>query len=169
MRGHRKFLTLLAAALTAAFLWWSPPQAKAASSAEFNKGLTAYNMGKFGMAALIWGRMADQGSAIAQSSLGLLYYTGSGVPTDYDRARELFLAAAQKNVPEAQMFLSLMYRRGDGVRQSWLLSYMWCDIAVGAGHEAASYVRLGLAEHLTGPEVLEAQRLSSEWRQYNIK
>ena len=47
-----------------------------------------------------------------------------------------------------------MYRRGDGVPQSHLVSYMWCDIAVGFGHEAAIYVRQTIAEHLTEDSIL---------------
>ena len=143
--------------------------AKSNTSNEFYQGLSAYNTGKFGVAAVIWSRLAEQGSAKAQSGLGTLYYTGSGVPRDFQRARKLFHAAAQKNVPQAQMFLSLMYRRGDGVRQSYLISYMWCDIAISAGHEGATYVIQEIAEHLTGEEVLEAQRLSAEWRELNLK
>ncbi len=143
--------------------------AKAKITGNFFQGLSAYNTGKFGVAAVIWSRLAEQGSAKAQSGLGTLYYTGSGVPRDFQRARKLFQSAAQKNIPQAQMFLSLMYRRGDGVRQSYLISYMWCDIAISAGHEGASYVIEEIAEHLTGEEILEAQRLSAQWREINLK
>jgi len=136
---------------------------------EFSQGLTAYNLGKYGKAAVIWSRLAENGHAKAKSGLGTLYYTGSGVPRDFSHARELFLAAAQANIPQAHMFLSLMYRRGDGVRQSYLLSYMWCDNAVGAGHEGATYVVQEIAEHLSGKEVHEAKRLASEWREINLK
>ncbi len=72
---------------------WTGGLAHAQSNveAEFNKGTTAYNIGDFGTAAFIWGKLADEGSAKAKSALGTLYYTGSGVPRDFDRARELFL------------------------------------------------------------------------------
>lgn len=169
MNPRNRILTLLIAGVTATVLLAAAARAEFASTIQFSRGMTAYNMGEFGKAALIWGRLAENGSAIAQSGLGLLYYTGSGVPRNYARARALFLAAAQQNVPQAQMFLSLMYRRGEGMRQSYILSYMWCDIAVGAGHEEASYICQNIAEHLTGGEVLEAQRLSSEWREFNFK
>ncbi len=136
---------------------------------EFKKGLTAYNLGKFQTAARIWKRIADKGVGSAQSGLALLYYTGSGVAKDFGLARKLFLEAAVQNVPQAQMFLSLIYRNGDGVRQSYVHSYMWCDIAVGAGDEGASYVRERIAENMTADEVAEAQRLSSEWRAFYLK
>ncbi len=169
MNGKSKLTVTAAALIALLILTASPARAVDATDAAFKRGLAAYNSGAFTEAAQIWSPLADQGSAIAQSSLGLLYYSGSGVRKDYRRARKLFLEAAKRNVPEAQMFLSLMYRRGDGVRQSYLMSYMWCDIAVSAGHEAASYVRLTLAEYLDGDEVLQAQRLSSEWRQHYLR
>jgi hypothetical protein len=46
---------------------------------------------------------------------------------------------------------------------------MWCDNAVGAGHEGATYVVQEIAEHLSGKEVHEAKRLASEWREINLK
>lgn len=164
---HLKFIFVV---WTAVFLMMTVEgRAETKQGSEFFQGLTAYNLGKYGKAAVIWSRLAESGNAKAKSSLGTLYYTGSGVPRDFNRARELFLAAAQANIPQAHMFLSLMYRRGDGVRRSYLLSYMWSDIAVGAGHEGATYVVQEIAEHLTGEEVHEAQRLASEWRDINLK
>jgi len=158
------FVALMSLALTA-----SPARAVDVSDAEFKRGMSAYDSGAFGKAAQIWGRLAENGSANAQSGLGLLYYTGSGVPLDYARARKLFVAAAKRNVPQAQMFLSFMYRYGEGVRQSYILSYMWCDLAVSAGHPSAIYVCQNIAEYINGDEVLQAQRLASEWRQHNFR
>ena len=170
MRSRGKLQPRLFTAIALLILGWPlAGQGESKAANNFYNGLSAYNLGKYGKAALIWSRLAEKGSAKAQSSLGTLYYTGSGVTRDFDRARELFIAAAQQNVPQAQMFLSLMYRLGDGVSQSYLLSYMWCDIAISAGHEGASYVIQEIAEHLNDEEVLEAQRLSSEWREIILK
>ncbi len=169
--GQFKILLKLCVVAGAIFVFSSTTKSRAEpkSPNEFYQGLSAYNIGKFGKAAVIWSRLAEKGSAKAKSGLGTLYYTGSGVPRNFAYARKLFLQAAQENIPQAQMFLSLMHRRGDGVRQSYILSYMWCDIAIGAGHEGATYVVQDLAEHMTGDEVQEAQRLSSEWREINLK
>ena len=170
MNRYIKFLKLCALAGAVFFLSSAiEGRAQTGSSNEFYQGLSAYNLGKFGKAAVIWSRLAEKGSANAKSGLGTLYYTGSGVRRDFAYARKLFLEAALENIPQAHMFLSLMHRRGDGVPQSYLLSYMWCDIAIGAGHEGATYVVQDLAEHLSGEEVQEAQRLSSEWREFNLK
>ena len=166
-----KILLKLCVVAGAIFIFSSTTDSRSQTNTpnEFYQGLSAYNLGKFGKAAVIWSRLAEKGSAKAKSGLGTLYYTGSGVRRDFAYARKLFLEAAQENIPQAHMFLSLMYRRGDGVRQSYLLSYMWCDIAIGAGHVGATYVVQDLAEYMTGEEVQEAQRLSSEWREINLK
>jgi hypothetical protein len=169
MIGQSKIFAPLAAVLVAMVLMVSPVLALGMSDAEFKRGMSAYNSGQFDQAAQIWRNLAEKGSANAQSGLGLLYYTGHGVPLDYSRARKLFLAAAKRNIPQAQMFLSFMYRRGDGVRQSYVLAYMWCDLAVSAGHEAAIYVCQNIAEFINGDEMLQAQRLASEWRRFNLQ
>jgi TPR repeat protein len=160
---------LVTAGVMAIVLSLSAAQAETASPNSFRRGMTAYNLGEFSEAARIWSRLAEQGSGNAQSGLGLLYYTGSGVPRDFGHAHKLFLAAAKKIIPEALMFLSLMYRRGDGVPQSYLMSYMWCDLAVGVGHEGASYVRPLIAEHLSAKNVLKAQQLAAAWRNHNFR
>ncbi len=162
----RAFLTVGASAIVL-----SMPLARAemASPDAFRRGMNAYNMGEFRDAAKIWSRLARKGSGNAQSGLGVLYYTGAGVPRDFAHAHELFLAAAKQNIPEALMFLSLMYRRGEGVPQSFLMSYMWCDIAVGVGHEGASYTCPLIAENMTGANVLKAQKLSSAWRNHHFE
>ena len=159
---------LLTAGLVAFVLLLTAARADTAALNRFKQGMTAYNLGEFGEAARIWGGLAKQGSGKAQSGLGVLYYTGRGVPRDFHRAHNLFLAAAKQSVPEALRFLSLMYRRGDGVPQSYLVSYMWCDIAVGFGHEGATYIRQTIAEHLTGDAILKAQDMSSEWRNHTF-
>lgn len=166
-RMHRRLAAVVGAIAT--LLLVSIAVAEVVSPDEFRRGMIAYNIGEFDKAAKIWSRLAEKGSGNAQSGLGLLYYTGSGVPQNYDHAHDLFLAAAKQNIPEALMFLSLMYRRGDGVVQSYLMSYMWCDIAVGVGHEGASYVRPLIAEHLSAKNVLKAQQLSAAWRNHNFK
>ena len=120
MIGQSKFpavLTVAFVALMSLALMASPARAVNVADAEFKRGMTAYNSGAFREAAQIWGRLAENGSANAQSGLGLLYYTGSGVPLDYARARKLFVAAAKRNVPQAQMFLSFMYRYGEAASQ----------------------------------------------------
>ncbi len=61
-------------------------------------GMEAYDNGDYATALKEWRTLAEQGDAIAQYNLGLMYANGRGVPRDYVQARMWFnLAAAQDN------------------------------------------------------------------------
>ena len=51
-------------------------------SADFQKGLTAYESGNFATALRKWTPLAEQGDAAAQFNLGILYRLGKGLPQD---------------------------------------------------------------------------------------
>ena len=44
---------------------------------------------------------SDNGDAISQFTLGFMYWSGRGTETDIDKAYELFLKAAEQEIPEA--------------------------------------------------------------------
>jgi len=56
------------------------------ASADWQKGFTAYNSGDYATALREWKPLAEQGDAYAQTSLGLMYANGDGVPQDYKTA-----------------------------------------------------------------------------------
>ena len=64
-------------------------------SADFNKGLTAYNNGDYATALKEWTPLAEQGVAEAQYNLGVMYQEGAGVPQDYKEVLHT-LAAKQE-------------------------------------------------------------------------
>ncbi len=45
-------------------------------SADFQKGWTAYNSGDYATALREWRPLAEQGNAVAQSNLGVMYGQG---------------------------------------------------------------------------------------------
>ena len=49
-------------------------------SADFNKGLDAYNDGDYATALKEWKPLAEEGNADAQYNLGVMYKNGWGVP-----------------------------------------------------------------------------------------
>ena len=51
-------------------------------SADFQKGLDAYNRAAFATALREWKPLAEQGDADAQYNLGVMYRKGHGVPQD---------------------------------------------------------------------------------------
>ena len=136
----------------------------AARADAFYDGLVAYNSRDYTAAARIWRRLARDGHAKAQSSLGFLYVKGLGVRPDSAKAAEWFLRAATKGVVEAQMFLGVMHLNGDGVPKSPVLAYMWSDVALAAGYAQAIAFRASVARELTAEQIGEAQQLSLKWR-----
>jgi len=88
------------------------------SSADFDKGLTAYNSSDFATALRKWMPLAKQGNAVAQSNLGVMYGEGRGVIQDYKTAVKWYTLAAKQGNARAQFNLGTMYRVGKGVPQN---------------------------------------------------
>ena len=93
-------------------LWTQP-----ACASPFQDGLKAYNQSDYATALRIWLPLAEQGNALAQFSLGKLYYSGQGVPQDFAVAAEWYLRAALQGVAEAQYVLGAMHDKGHGVKK----------------------------------------------------
>ncbi len=65
---------------------------------DFEAGDKAYNRGDYAAALREWRPLAEQGDALAQASLGVMYRLGWGVPLDYVQAHLWWsLAASQGN------------------------------------------------------------------------
>jgi len=80
-------------------------------------------------------KAADQGDAAAQFNLGTLYYNGRGVPQDLVEAHKWYTLAASG-----------------------------FPAAMAANHQRAVNNRQLVAAKLTPSQIVEAQRLASEWK-----
>ena len=78
---------------------------------------TAYKRGDFATALQIWRPRATQGVAFAQVNVGIMYYSGQGVPQDYGEAAKWYRLAAEQGDAIAQGNLGFMYYSGQGVPQ----------------------------------------------------
>jgi len=58
-----------------------------AATADFQKGLDTFDKGDYATALQEWKPLAEQGDAIAQYNLGLMYYNGDGIHQNYISAR----------------------------------------------------------------------------------
>ncbi len=54
--------------------------------AGFDEAVAAYRRGDYATALREFRPLAEQGNADAQFNLGIMYYTGKGVPQDYVQA-----------------------------------------------------------------------------------
>lgn len=62
---------------------------------------------------------AEQGDAVSQFNLGLMYDSGQGVTQDYQEAVRWYRLAAAQGVANAQFNLAVMYANGYGVAQDY--------------------------------------------------
>jgi TPR repeat protein len=85
----------------------------------------AYGRGDYATALRLWRPLAEQGAAIAQVSLGIMYLEGEGVPKDYAEAFKWFRKAADQGDANAQSLLGGMYDEGLGVPQSYVEAVKW--------------------------------------------
>jgi hypothetical protein len=58
-------------------------------------------------------------------------------------------------------WLGIMYAKGQGVSQDYILAHMWLNLA---GTPYARVARDDLTTKMTPAQVAEAQRLASEWK-----
>ena len=120
--------------------------------------------------ALVWYRKAaDQGDALAQFSLGLVYDNGQGVPQDFAQAVVWYRKAADQGEARAQINLGVMYEKGQGVPQDYAQAHMWRNIAASQRENAedrdlAAKNRDLVAAKMTPDQIAEAQRLAREWK-----
>jgi len=112
--------------------------------------------------------LAEQGDAIAQYNLGLMYDRGEGVPEDDVEAVRWHRLAAEQGYAISQYQLGYMYALGEGVPEDYVLAYMWVNLAAAQGSENAQEIKDILEERLTREQIAEAQRMSREWLAANL-
>jgi len=140
-----------------------------ASSADFQKGLDAYNRGDYATALREFTPLAEQGVARAQYNLGVMYDHGYGVPQNYKTAVKWYTLAAEQGLADAQYNLGLMYDEGLGDPQDYVRAHMWWNIAASSGNKVASENRDIVAERMTLSQIGTAQQLSQECVKKNYK
>jgi TPR repeat protein len=127
--------------------------------------------------AVKWFRKAaDQGEAVAQYNLGLMYYNSKGVPRDYVEAVKWFRKAADQGDADAQFILGLMYAKGEGVPQDYVQAHMWMNLASSRypasekeRREKAEKNRDIAASKMTPAQISEAQRLTRKWKPKKVQ
>ena len=72
---------------------------------------------------------AEQGDAIAQHRLGVMYRTGEGVSQDDAEAVQWYRLAADQGHTDAQYSLELMYSNGEGVPEDDTEAVQWFRLA----------------------------------------
>ena len=128
----------------------------------FDKGLAAYESGDFATALGEWRPLAEQGDAVAQNNLALMYAQGEGVPQDDKTAVKWFRLAAKQGIARAQNNLGVMYANGKGVIQDNVYAHMWGNLSASNGYEIGGKLRDLVAKKMTPAHISAAQKLARE-------
>ena len=111
--------------------------------ADFKAGADAYQRGDYATALREWQPLAEQGQALAQYNLGLLYANGQGVSKDDAQAQQWYEKAAAQGHADAQVNLGILYDYGRGVAQDYKKAVYWYRLSAKQGNELAQR-QLGL-------------------------
>src|SRR5713226_6618463 len=111
--------------------------------ADFKAGEDAYHRGDYATALREWQPLAEQGHAVAQYNLGLLYANGQGVTKDDAKARQWYEKAATQGHAEAQVNLGILLVYARGGPQDYKMAVYWLRLSANQGNDLAQR-KLGL-------------------------
>jgi hypothetical protein len=131
-------------------------------SADYQKGIAAYESGDYASALREWMPLAEGGDAYAQTILGVMYDEGQGVRQDYKTAVKWYKLAAEQGDALAQGNLGAMYAFGRSVLKDYLYAHMWSNIAATNGHDLDAKLREHFEKNMTSGQIIEAERLARE-------
>jgi hypothetical protein len=125
------------------------------ASARLEGAMSAYQAGDFRAARRGFQRLAEHGSAIAETMLGVMYAKGRGVPESPAVAAGWFHRAASRGYGPAQIALSDAFARGRGVSRDPGDAYFWALAATTGGDrsaEASGRIRVNVLGKILSPE-----------------
>ena len=147
--------------------WWQKAAVQGDAAAQYNLGGMYYRgegvPKEAAKAAEWWQKAAVQGDADAQFNLGLMYDKGEGVPRDAVKSVEWLVKAAAQGNADAQGKLGVAYFSGKGIPLDLVRSYAWLNLAAAQDSHAVD-VRNSIERLMTPTQVVEGQRLASNWK-----
>lgn len=82
---------------------------------------------------------------------------------DDARAATWSIKAAEQGQAEAQLLLGTLFFFGQGVPQSYVSAYAWCEIAETNGQSDAQECRDAALEHMSTEETKQSFKLVADW------
>jgi TPR repeat protein len=122
------------------------PAMAAMSQAQGETLVQAVQTGDHGALATLR-QAAQQGDAVAQDEMGVLYNKGQGVQQDYAEAARWYREAAEQGYPQAQVHLGMLYSDGRGVKRDYQQAEQWLLKAADQGN-ANGMTSLGILYEL---------------------
>lgn len=135
----------------------------------FDDAVAANKRGDYFTSFPLFEKLASQGDAAAQTSLGLMLEKGQGVPRSPAEAVHWYRLAAEQGYATAQVNLGLIYGKGLGVMQDEVRAYMWFMLAAGSGEANAIRNRNIAAQQLTPQQITKALQMARDCSQREFK
>jgi len=148
---------ILLMATVSVFLW------SISSRADFEGAWEAYERGQYNIAVREFLRCAERGHDKCQLYLGDIYNYGHGTVVRKDKAFDWYARSAKQKNAVAAVRLSFWYLHNGAGAEGRIKSYMWFKIARVLGQELSLRKEARLERTMTQGEILEAQRLATEW------
>jgi TPR repeat protein len=130
-------------------------------AADLRKGAAAYNSGDYATALAEWKPLAEQGNAMAQTNLDVMYDNGLGVIEDDREAVKWYRLAAQQGDAKAQYNLGVQYDDGEGVVEDDKEAVKWFRLAAQQGDTRAQH-NLGVM-YANGEGVIQDNVYAHMW------
>lgn len=124
-------------------------------------GFAAYDRGDYAKARELWMPLAEQGDALAQFNIGILYELGHGAERNPAEAVLWYERAAEGGDVVSQFKLGLIYAEGQVVGQNYIEAAKWYLIAAENNHVRAQF-SVGTL-YANGQGVPQDLGLASRW------
>jgi TPR repeat protein len=142
-----------------------PPQAAAVTALE--TALAAYEAGEYRAARAQLKPLADRGSAVAETLLGVMAAKGQGGAADPAAAAGWWLRAANRGYAPAQLALAKALAEGRGVAADPHAALVWAELAADdstpAGPEARRFAD-ALSQGLDAGQLTAVEEARAGWR-----
>ncbi len=132
-----------------------------ANAAPLDDAKVAYSLGDYAQTIRLTKPLAEQGNAIAQTSLGFMFANGQGVIRDYQEAVKWYGLAAAQGLADAQFGIGVMYANGHGVKQDYQEAMRYFKLASAQG-SASGQTYLG-AMYASGQGVPKDYHEAVKW------
>lgn len=144
----------------------APPPAAAAVTA-LDTALAAYDAGDYRAARTQLKPLADRGSAVAETLLGVMAAKGEGGRADPAAAAGWWLRAANRDYAPAQLALAKALADGRGVTADREAALVWAELAADGSTDAGPEARLyaeALAQSFDKGELTAVEEARAGWR-----
>jgi localization factor PodJL len=135
--------------------------------ASAQKGVQAFQRGKYEEALKYLQPAAEAGDAGAMYVLGQMYASGRGIAKDEKAAANLFLKAASLGDPNAQQSLGSALMLGKGIEQDMVEALKWFIILGNTGDKEATSYTKKVGRFLSRDMQREARNKVREWQNAN--